>query len=171
MRTIRVSHPILDGNHVRAVANKAFSPEAIAAFHGPGTRVGPWVNATRIIHMHMDSGMVPSVIRSLLGVSGDTIPARVEQTMLENGPSAVSILNSVQLDMPGHSLVTSEPSFRIHYENENDQTMCTGKVTVTAHLPAPLHAVAERFMVSRAKDDVERYVDFVKTISSTTRPG
>lgn len=164
MRIVHVSRPILEGNHVRTVARRAFAPESLVTFHGSGTRVGPWVNATRIIHMHLDSAMVPGVIRSLLGMSGTTIPARIDQTMVENGPTAVAVVNAVHLDMPGQSLVTTEPSFRIHYEN--NQTLCTGRVTVAAHLPAPLHAVAERFMVSRAKNDVERYVDFVKTISS-----
>ena len=168
MRIVEVRRPILDGNHVRSLATRAFSPEALVTFHGPGTRVGPWVHAMRTIHIQLDSTMVPGVIRSLMGISGRTIPARVEQHMTENGARAVAVVNSMHLDIPGSSLITSEPSFRIHFDN--DTTMCTGRVTVCAHLPAPLHIVAERFMASKAKEDVERYVDFVKTLSSFQDP-
>ena len=132
--------------------------------HGQDAIIGPWVGPERRLEVRMPLGAsMPAVLKKLVGAPRDGVRTSIVQRKFVDTPTALEIKNEVTLHgLRGAGAFKVRPAFSVRTAPQNQTVTFRATVCVQASLPFPLSTVAESFLASRAKADIDSYVACVR---------
>lgn len=137
---------------MRDAFDKVFGADTLRMTHGDTLVASPWQDNKRTTTFEVNVKGIPWALRHVF--HGHGLPVTVSQT-LDPKENSWTVSNDIAMHFVGASLFKTNSWFKIH--REDGRVYLTGSVSVSAKLPLPLNRIAEGFMLSRCKKEIETY--------------
>jgi hypothetical protein len=133
-----------------------YSNNVLKRVHGNNVRLSPWNknNTERRLEYNMHLNEVPVAIRTLLMTNN--INVCCNQKVMYQDEFRHEVENKVKLDCMGSRLVSIQPRFILH-RNDQNETFFTAMVKVNIWAPQPIKGIAENFMIIQAEKEILEY--------------
>lgn len=146
-REVVVQPVALSCASVDAALDAVFCADTLREVHGPGTRVGPWVDGARDVAFHVDVDRVPAPIRFLF--CGRKMRVTARQRVTASQPDVIRVGSQLVMHFVGSELFAIRPSFMLR--GNDGRVTVSGSVRHDARLPWPLAGIAEGFMAAHSE--------------------
>ena len=149
MRHMEVRRRILDPT---TILHRILDHNNMKAFHGPDTELSAWNDHTRTVSFYINASGSPISL-------GSYVKANVHQKYMQN-----CIQNTVKL----LNLATITSTWRV--ETIKNAPWIVTRANINVHLPPPLSWVAERFVETRAKEQINDYITLLEEAPLVSLP-
>ena len=137
---------------MREAFDTVFGSETLKKTHGDTLVASPWQDNKRTTSFEVSVEGIPWALRHVF--HGHGLPVTVSQA-LDPKENSWKVSNDIAMHFVGARLFKITSWFEIH--RESNRAYLTGSVSVSAKLPLPLNRIAERFMLSRCKKEIDAY--------------
>lgn len=140
MRTVKCAADI-PGIPAHAIHAALISEDVLRTFHGPDTRIGPWVNGTRDMDVSLDATGSPIPL-------GPRLWSAVKQSWRPDGVSN-------RMHLKGSALMSIQSAW----------TVRDGHVAAEAHIRVipPFSWLAEPFVARKASSQMRAFAELVRS--------
>lgn len=141
---------------VRDAFDVVFGTETLKKTHGDTLKASPWQDNKRTTNFDVKVEAIPWTLRHLF--CGHGLPVTVVQT-LDAKENSWKVSNEITMHFVGSRFFKITSWFEIHKEGHN--SYLTGALTCNAKLLPPLNRIAESFMLSQCKKEIDTYTQNV----------
>jgi hypothetical protein len=129
-----------------------FGINTLKKTHGDTLKASEWQDNKRTTNFDVNVEGIPWALRHVF--CGHGIPVTVIQT-LNPKENSWTVTNNINMHFVGSRFFNLTSWFEIH--RESNHTYLTGCVTCNAKFLPPLNRIAESFMLSQCKKEIETY--------------
>jgi hypothetical protein len=143
------THPIQDAFNI------VFGEETLREIHSKLT-VTPWQHDKRTTEFYVKVDMIPRVLRGIFSAEGMHVTV---QQNLSKKDASWKVKNNIKMHVLGARFFNISSSFELHKSKQD--VFLTGAVKCNAFLLPPLNTIAESFMLSHCKKEINVYTDVI----------
>lgn len=140
-----------------------FSDETIKASHGDTLVTTPWEDGFRIAEYVVNIESIPWGLKHIFGAQ--SIKVTVNQHLTKN-ENIWRVDNDIKMHFIGARFFKIKSYFTLT-ERDDHHIYLSGSVNCNAIIVPPLNRVAESFMISQCKNEIDKYTESVKHKFST----
>ena len=137
---------------MRDAFDVVFGTETLKKIHGDTLKASPWQDNKRTTNFDVKIEGIPWALRHLF--CGHGIPITIIQTLTPK-ENSWKVNNDINMHFVGARFFKITSWFEIH--KETNHTYLTGCLSCNAKLLPPLNRIAESFMLSQCKKEIDAY--------------
>lgn len=134
-----------------------FCLDTLEKTHGSTLKATPWQNNTRTTDFYIGVDGIPWALKHIFCASG--MHVTVKQVLSMPTHDVWRVTNDIKMHFVGSRLFKIESNFELN--KKDTHVFLTGGVKCKATLPLPLNMIAERFMLSQCKREIDTYAKVI----------